>query len=103
MLDRLFDAGVALPSPALGALELHQLFKSTYDGIWRLLRGLGVPTDRLDDAAQQVFLVYAERHADVVRGSERAFLFGTALRVAPTAKCRSRSTTPRPSSRASTS
>jgi RNA polymerase sigma-70 factor (ECF subfamily) len=82
MLDRLLEAEVALPSSSLGAFELHQLFKSTYDGIWRLLRGLGVPSDRLDDAAQQVFLVYAERHADVVRGSERAFLFGTALRVA---------------------
>jgi RNA polymerase sigma-70 factor (ECF subfamily) len=28
-----------------------------------------------------VFLVYAERHADVRQGSERSFLFGTALRV----------------------
>ncbi|HMJ56131.1 MAG TPA: RNA polymerase sigma factor [Polyangiaceae bacterium] len=82
MLDRLLDARVALPASSLGALELHHLFKETYDGIWRLLRGLGVPADRLDDAAQQVFLVYAERHADVVRGSEKSFLFGTALRVA---------------------
>jgi len=78
----MLDAQVALPASSLGALELHQLFKETYDGIWRLLSGLGVPTDRFDDAAQQVFLVYAERRADVARGSERAFLFGTALRVA---------------------
>lgn len=82
MLDRALTAEVALPSASLGPLELHQLFKETYDGIWRLLRGLGVPTDRVDDAAQQVFLVYAERRNDVVRGSERSFLFGTALRVA---------------------
>jgi RNA polymerase sigma-70 factor (ECF subfamily) len=82
MLDRLLDAQVDLTSPSLGPLELHQLFKETYDGIWRLLRGLGVPADRIDDAAQQVFLVYAERRADVARGSERSFLFGTALRVA---------------------
>jgi len=86
MLDRLLDAQVALPSTSLGTFELHQLFKETYDGIWRLLRGLGVPADRLDDAAQQVFLVYAERHTDVVRGSERSFLFGTALRVAHVAR-----------------
>jgi RNA polymerase sigma-70 factor (ECF subfamily) len=82
MLDRLLDAQVGLASPSLGPLELHQLFKETYDGIWRLLRGLGVPADRIDDAAQQVFLVYAERRADVAPGSERSFLFGTALRVA---------------------
>jgi RNA polymerase sigma-70 factor (ECF subfamily) len=81
MLDRLLDAQVALPS-SVGPLQLHQLFKETYDGIWRLLRGLGVPPDRIDDAAQQVFLVYAERRADVLPGSERSFLFGTALRVA---------------------
>jgi RNA polymerase sigma-70 factor (ECF subfamily) len=82
MFERLLDAQVALASPSPGPLELHQLFKETYDGIWRLLRGLGVPADRIDDAAQQVFLVYAERRADVVRGSEKSFLFGTALRVA---------------------
>jgi RNA polymerase sigma-70 factor (ECF subfamily) len=35
-----------------------------------------------DDAAQHVFLVAAERLADIKLGSERSFLFGTALRVA---------------------
>src|SRR5690242_14058809 len=82
MFERALDAQVGLASTSPGPLELHQLFKETYDGIWRLLRGLGVPADRVDDAAQQVFLVYAERRADVVRGSEKSFLFGTALRVA---------------------
>jgi RNA polymerase sigma-70 factor, ECF subfamily len=83
MLDRLLlPEQVALPSAPAGPLELHRLFKETYHGIWRLLRGLGVPQGRLDDAAQQVFLVYAERHADVVKGRERAFLFGIALKVA---------------------
>jgi RNA polymerase sigma-70 factor (ECF subfamily) len=86
MLERVLDAEVALPASSLGPLELHQLFKETYDGIWRLLRGLGIPPDRVDDAAQQVFLVYAERRGDVARGSERSFLFGTALRVAHVAR-----------------
>jgi RNA polymerase sigma-70 factor (ECF subfamily) len=62
--------------------SVHTLFKENYTGLWRFMRGLGVPPDRLDDAAQQVFLVFAERRAEVVRGSEKAFLFGTALRVA---------------------
>jgi RNA polymerase sigma-70 factor (ECF subfamily) len=69
-----------LSGPA--ALEFHRLFKERYHGIWRFLRGLGVPPDLLDDAVQQVFLVYAERHAVVTKGSEGSFLFGTALRIA---------------------
>jgi RNA polymerase sigma-70 factor (ECF subfamily) len=61
---------------------VRTLFEDHYDSIWRLLRRFGVPASQADDAAQQVFLVLAERIADVRAGSERAFLFGTALRVA---------------------
>jgi RNA polymerase sigma-70 factor (ECF subfamily) len=41
-----------------------------------------VPEAQAEDAAQQVFLIVAERLDDVVPGRERAFAFGTALRVA---------------------
>ena len=64
------------------AVGVHEAFRKNYDRIWRLLRGLGVAQDRLDDAAQQVFLIYAERHADVVAGRETSFLIGTAIRTA---------------------
>ncbi len=50
--------------------------------IWRVLRGLGIPAHSVDDAAQQVFLVLHRRLAEVPVGSERAFLFGTAVGVA---------------------
>src|ERR1700755_1776846 len=50
--------------------------------IWRLLRRFGVPEHHAEDAAQQVFLIVAERMADIAPGRERAFAFGTALRVA---------------------
>jgi RNA polymerase sigma-70 factor (ECF subfamily) len=53
-----------------------------YRLIWRLLRRLGVHEHAVDDAAQQVFLVAAERLADIAPASERSFAFGTALRVA---------------------
>jgi RNA polymerase sigma-70 factor, ECF subfamily len=53
-----------------------------YDALWRFLRRLGVPEPDVDDAAQRVLLVFAERIASVERGAERAFLLGTALRVA---------------------
>jgi RNA polymerase sigma-70 factor (ECF subfamily) len=62
------------------------LLKANYTRVWRLLRSLGVPAHRLDDAAQQVFLVYAERQQDVAQGSESSFLYGTALRVAHRAR-----------------
>jgi len=53
-----------------------------YRLIWRLLRRLGVPEHSVDDGAQQVFLIAAERLPDIRERSERAFAFGTALRVA---------------------
>ena len=54
--------------------------------VWRCLRRLGVPEAGADDAAQQVFLVLAERLADVSPEREKKFLFGTAVRVAANAR-----------------
>jgi DNA-directed RNA polymerase specialized sigma24 family protein len=65
-------------------------FRGMVDGhfnfIWRYLRGLGVPEANVDDAAQQVFLVAAQKIDSVVVGSERSFLVGTALGVAANAR-----------------
>ena len=63
-------------------LRLSRMFHDHHDFIWRLLRRLGLSRGAADDAAQQVFLVAAERILDIHDGRERAFLFGTALRVA---------------------
>jgi RNA polymerase sigma-70 factor, ECF subfamily len=62
--------------------RLERMFNEHHDFIWRLLRRLGLNTGGADDAAQHVFLVAAERILDIKIGSERSFLFGTALRVA---------------------
>lgn len=62
--------------------RLERMFNEHHDFIWRLLRRLGLSTGAADDAAQHVFLVAAERVGDIKVGSERSFLFGTALRVA---------------------
>jgi RNA polymerase sigma-70 factor (ECF subfamily) len=64
--------------------RLTRMIESDYRLIWRLLRRLGVPTQAVDDAAQQVFLIAAERLDDIRERSERSFAFGTALRVAQT-------------------
>jgi RNA polymerase sigma-70 factor, ECF subfamily len=50
--------------------------------IWRLLRRLGVSDSDVDDATQEVFLVVAERRAEIEPGKERSFAYGTALRLA---------------------
>jgi RNA polymerase sigma-70 factor, ECF subfamily len=62
--------------------RLERMFNEHHDFIWRLLRRLGLRSGSADDAAQHVFLVAAERIVDIKLGSERSFLFGTALRVA---------------------
>jgi len=62
--------------------RVTRLVRTHHDFIWRLLRRLGVPESGADDLTQQVFCVAARRLADIVPGSERSFLFGTALRVA---------------------
>jgi RNA polymerase sigma-70 factor (ECF subfamily) len=76
------DLNEPIDSKAARRARLGTMVAEHYAFIWRLLRRLGVSRDGADDAAQQVFLIGAERIGDIRRGSERAFLFGTALRVA---------------------
>jgi RNA polymerase sigma-70 factor (ECF subfamily) len=62
--------------------RLGRMFDAHHDSVRRRVRRLGLSVDKADDAAAQAFLVAAERLDDIKTGSERAFLFGTALRVA---------------------
>jgi RNA polymerase sigma-70 factor, ECF subfamily len=50
--------------------------------VWRLLLRLGVPSRSAEDATQQVFMVASRRVSEIAEGSEKSFLFGTAMRVA---------------------
>ncbi|HEX6763839.1 MAG TPA: sigma-70 family RNA polymerase sigma factor [Polyangiaceae bacterium] len=52
------------------------------DIVFRTLRRLGVPEADADDGVQQVFVTLARRVAEVRPGAERAFVVGTAVRVA---------------------
>jgi RNA polymerase sigma-70 factor, ECF subfamily len=72
-------------TPASDA-RLRMLVQDHFDFIWRSLRRLGVPHTDVDDCAQQVFWVAARKLALISEGSERAFLFSTALRVASDAR-----------------
>ncbi len=57
-----------------------------YQFIWRCLRRLGVAEQSVDDAAQQVFVLAAEKMTRIVPGCERPFLFQTAVRIAMTVR-----------------
>jgi RNA polymerase sigma-70 factor, ECF subfamily len=62
--------------------RITTIVRTYHDFIWRLLRRLGIPVANVDDATQQVFCVASRRIDEIAPGSERSFLFGTALRVA---------------------
>jgi RNA polymerase sigma-70 factor (ECF subfamily) len=75
--------------PTLGREDtqrFREMLTSQLDFIWRCLRRMGVPGADCDDAAQQVFLVAATKLSAIVPGCERAFLFGTAARIAANAR-----------------
>lgn len=76
---------VEVPLPRDGA-RLRGLVEGHFDFVWRSLRRLGVDAGDADDGAQQVFLVVSRKLDLIEPGAERAFLFGTAMRVASDAR-----------------
>jgi RNA polymerase sigma-70 factor (ECF subfamily) len=62
--------------------RLSTMFHHHYDFVWRSVRRLGVAPDAVDDAAQEVFVVASRKLDAIEAGKEKAFLFGTAVRVA---------------------
>lgn len=77
-------AGDAFPSGRDQIARFRGLVDRHYEFVWRSARRLGVPLADVDDAAQEVFVVAARRLDDFGAERERAFLFGTAMRVAST-------------------
>ncbi len=65
-----------------GEVRFRGMVDAYFDVIWRSLRGLGVPSASLDDAAQQVFWIAAQKLDAIELGSERPFLFQTARGIA---------------------
>lgn len=64
------------------SVRLAHLLRTHYDDVWRVLRRLGVVESALEDAAQQVFIIASNKLGRIDAGKERAFLLGTAVRVA---------------------
>lgn len=73
----------AAQAPVLDArARLQWMFQTHHNVVWRTLRRFGLDEEAAADVAQQAFLVAIERVDDIWSGSERAFLVGTALRLA---------------------
>ena len=70
------------PVDESSADRLRSVVDAEYDFVWRSLRRLGVAEREIDDALQQVLLTFARKLGLVRKGSERAFLFQIAVRVA---------------------
>lgn len=68
--------------PAAEQARLRAMFDAHHNLVWRTLRRYGLDAEAAADVAQQAFLVAVERVSDIWPGSERAFLIGTALRLA---------------------
>jgi RNA polymerase sigma-70 factor, ECF subfamily len=62
--------------------RLAAMFDRYFHFVWRSLRRLGVADHAVDDATQEVFVVASRRLESIEMGKEKAFLFGTAMRVA---------------------
>lgn len=62
--------------------RLHREVRDNFEFVWRLLRRLGLNPSDADDATQQVFIVLARKINELSPGKERAFLYGTAVRIA---------------------
>jgi RNA polymerase sigma-70 factor (ECF subfamily) len=76
---------LVLPVPrtqSAAQARLRAAIDAHYDVVWRFLRRMGVREAVVEDAAQQVLIVFARRIQSVDAGAERSFLLGTALRVA---------------------
>src|SRR5262245_57312475 len=82
---------LTLPAPSEDAADssrerLAALLQTHFKLVWRTLRRLGLPAAAADDAAQQVFVIAHNRLSEIEPDRERAFLLGTAYRVAANAR-----------------
>jgi RNA polymerase sigma-70 factor, ECF subfamily len=82
-----FDSHATSPEPSVPASAINrtpptEFVQTHFAFVWRTLRRFGVPESDAQDAAQRVFVIATERLDRIEPKKERAFLFGTAVRVA---------------------
>lgn len=63
------------------ATRFCKMMHDQQPGLCRFLRRMGLPPHRVDDVAQTAFLITLEALPRIVAGSERSFLYSTAVRT----------------------
>ncbi|HEY3254091.1 MAG TPA: RNA polymerase sigma factor [Polyangiaceae bacterium] len=76
----------AAAAAQLDNARVAAMLRAHFRDVWRIVRRFGVPENSADDAAQEVFIIAARRLSDITPGSERPFLFASAVRVAANAR-----------------
>jgi len=71
---------------ATSGLTIDSLVAEHHGFIWRVLRGFGLSSADAEDATQQVFMIAARKLDQIDADRARAFLYGSALRVANNAR-----------------
>jgi RNA polymerase sigma-70 factor (ECF subfamily) len=71
-----------VPSARERDRELADLLRRYYATVWRTLRRVGIEADRVDDAAQEVFIVAAKKLEFIEPGREKNYLLSASLRIA---------------------
>jgi RNA polymerase sigma-70 factor, ECF subfamily len=71
-----------IPAAEVDRGRLERIFNAHHAAVWRALRRRGLAAEAAEDAAQEAFLLAAERLDDIRPESERSFLIATAVRVA---------------------
>jgi RNA polymerase sigma-70 factor (ECF subfamily) len=62
--------------------RLRSIIDAHYDFLWRSVRRIGTPEGSTEDVVQKVLLVVSRRLSEIKVGSEKSFLYRTALHVA---------------------
>jgi RNA polymerase sigma-70 factor (ECF subfamily) len=73
---------VAAPAAVADPARVRALVDEHFRFVWRLLRRLGLSEADADDIAQQVFVVGSNKLDVMIAGSERGFLYRTAVHLA---------------------
>jgi RNA polymerase sigma-70 factor (ECF subfamily) len=92
-VDRLIKSGVVNREPLTEPVQeppsserrqamLAELLRTHYTSVWRTLRRVGVDESRVEDAAQEVFIIASRKLEQILPGCERRYLLNSALRVA---------------------